>query len=1066
MATVAHVDARFTADTSAYVRSVREAQRATETMSRAMPGASNGITRVATAGRNYAKAIPPATQATEQFTAANAAMTGAIGALGVMVLARATAAVKRYANEAVMAAASYEQTVISIEGIFRGTGMSIEQAASKTQSYLAELRDFAARTPFELPQTLDAVKRLLSIGYAADDVKDRLLPAIGDIVSALGQPAASISAVVYAFGQMKSAGRVLSQDLMQIGNALPGFNAKVAIANQLFQGDMNAMTQAMEAGALDADTAITAIIKAMQEFPGAAGAMERQSKTLLGVMSTFSDTVRNAMIDAILPTMPVLSGALENLVGPVQRLAEAFAGALGPNLVMVAEEAQKFAPQLADLTAALINTAANGISNFIKVLGAMAPALTMVSQLLGALSTLVSKIPTPLQAMIGVLLLARFAIKKLGLDFATANAQVKRVMISMRASVVGAMDTIRLSIMTAGVSAKAGQLAFAQFARSTVVAFKAMGTAARGLIASLGPIGIAIAALTIPFEIFMGQAAGSENAIANLRDEIDATTGSLTRMGREWIANELRTNISNEDLAMLAEYGISVEGFLDALESGGPTLDAYMGKVDEMVKGQMGVLESFNGSEASARTIARTFQGMVGDYEDATEASRDLAAAEEDAAGGKRALVSATVAAALAAGEAMGPTKDLASATEEQASAAEAAAAAIDAMRAENERWTAGLSAMSAVDAATQAINNIGTSAEENTNKLVGTSPKIMAFRGDVISAFEAAASKAGELGKTAAEQRQIFTGELVKIVASLRATGVKDSDIETFLGAMGTLPASIDTIMTAAGTAVGEGGKRFKTEVQKSVTQAFKAAAESGAPMSADAMEAMAQSATDAAKAKMGLTLEPELTSIINAASTGLQPVATAAFTPVGSNISGGIAAGITTSSPIVISAVQAVIAAAKIAADEAAKAKSPSRLFMEVGDNLVTGVAAGMKRTTPEAVNASTALIGALHDSGQRAMQAMVSGMESQRNAVRSSITSLSREVQAVTPMVEGGYTMNVRAALPSMPSTGDMQSGGGRGGIHIENLNVTSAPGERAESSIPRQLRRMAWVAGLDG
>lgn len=36
----------------------------------------------------------------------------------------------------------------------------------------------------------------------------------------------------------------------------------------------------------------------------------------------------------------------------------------------------------------------------------------------------------------------------------------------------------------------------------------------------------------------------------------------------------------------------------------------------------------------------------------------------------------------------------------------------------------------------------------------------------------------------------------------------------------------------------------------------------------------------------------------------------------------------------------------------------------------------------------------------------------------------------------------------------------------GVMIENLNVTSAPGERAEESVPRALRRYAFVAGLNG
>jgi hypothetical protein len=44
------------------------------------------------------------------------------------------------------------------------------------------------------------------------------------------------------------------------------------------------------------------------------------------------------------------------------------------------------------------------------------------------------------------------------------------------------------------------------------------------------------------------------------------------------------------------------------------------------------------------------------------------------------------------------------------------------------------------------------------------------------------------------------------------------------------------------------------------------------------------------------------------------------------------------------------------------------------------------------------------------------------------------------------------------------GRVPSGAGGSGVTIGTLNVTSAPGERAEESVPRSLRRLAFVAGL--
>jgi TP901 family phage tail tape measure protein len=49
---------------------------------------------------------------------------------------------------------------------------------------------------------------------------------------------------------------------------------------------------------------------------------------------------------------------------------------------------------------------------------------------------------------------------------------------------------------------------------------------------------------------------------------------------------------------------------------------------------------------------------------------------------------------------------------------------------------------------------------------------------------------------------------------------------------------------------------------------------------------------------------------------------------------------------------------------------------------------------------------------------------------------------------------------------PSRNETVAPSGSRTLVIENVNVTAAPGERAETSVPRSLRRMAWVSGLDG
>jgi hypothetical protein len=49
-----------------------------------------------------------------------------------------------------------------------------------------------------------------------------------------------------------------------------------------------------------------------------------------------------------------------------------------------------------------------------------------------------------------------------------------------------------------------------------------------------------------------------------------------------------------------------------------------------------------------------------------------------------------------------------------------------------------------------------------------------------------------------------------------------------------------------------------------------------------------------------------------------------------------------------------------------------------------------------------------------------------------------------------------------LAGMTPTGS----GSAGGFQIGTINVVSAPGERAETSLPRALRRAAFLAGVNG
>ena len=48
-------------------------------------------------------------------------------------------------------------------------------SAEKSTAFLQEMRDFAAKTPFELPDLLTGARRLMAMGFAAEEVKPMLI---------------------------------------------------------------------------------------------------------------------------------------------------------------------------------------------------------------------------------------------------------------------------------------------------------------------------------------------------------------------------------------------------------------------------------------------------------------------------------------------------------------------------------------------------------------------------------------------------------------------------------------------------------------------------------------------------------------------------------------------------------------------------------------------------------------------------------------------------------------------------------------------------------------------------
>lgn len=208
----------------------------------------------------------------------------------------------------VKVAADFQQTRIAFEGILG--------SAAEADKRLTELQKFAAGTPFEFKGLAESARSLLAVGFSADDILP-VMTTLGNVAATLGVGEGEIKGVVRALGQMKGKGKASAEELQQISEQIPGFSAIQAIADDMGITVAEAFDE-MAKGAIPADRAITAILNGMEKFPGAAGAMERQSKTLNGVLSTFKDTITIALIDGIEPFLPAISSALAGSIPVIE----------------------------------------------------------------------------------------------------------------------------------------------------------------------------------------------------------------------------------------------------------------------------------------------------------------------------------------------------------------------------------------------------------------------------------------------------------------------------------------------------------------------------------------------------------------------------------------------------------------------------------------------------------------------------------------------------------------------------------------------------------------------------
>lgn len=256
-------------------------------------------------------------------------------------------------------------------------------SGENAQKLMQDLRDFGARTPFEIEGIGGATKQLLAFGVVQKDIIPTLTT-LGDISSGAGVPLSDMAAI---FGKMKSKGKAMTEELLQMSDR------GIPIVDVLAKGFRVTKEKIFDM-ASKGKISFAVMEKALAKMTGEGGIfqnqMEEQSKTLAGRFSTMQDSVTNSLTtigDTLVETFD-LKTVLKDSAIYLDQITEKVKAFIkeNPGLTKFALIATGVVAALAPLLI-ILGFIASGVA-------ALAPILSLVVGIFSALATVGSALGT------------------------------------------------------------------------------------------------------------------------------------------------------------------------------------------------------------------------------------------------------------------------------------------------------------------------------------------------------------------------------------------------------------------------------------------------------------------------------------------------------------------------------------------------------------------------------------------------------------------------------------------------------------------------------------------------
>ena len=167
-------------------------------------------------------------------------------------------------------------------------GFSTLLGESGGQKMMDDLDEFAKRTPFKTSGVISNAQKMMAMGWDTETLLEDL-EVIGNAAAATGKLDQGLESIVRALSQIKTKGKLSTEELNQLAEA--GISAKAMLAEGLGYGTgdegIAKMTKDLESGAIQSGKAIEALIAGMHKYDGMMDSMANE--TVEGLISQMQD---------------------------------------------------------------------------------------------------------------------------------------------------------------------------------------------------------------------------------------------------------------------------------------------------------------------------------------------------------------------------------------------------------------------------------------------------------------------------------------------------------------------------------------------------------------------------------------------------------------------------------------------------------------------------------------------------------------------------------------------------------------------------------------------------------